>query len=47
VAFYVFHNLNYLFLVCNSSVNFIVYCCVGRDFRLRMLKLLNLQACCT
>ncbi len=41
VPFYTFilHNLNYFFLVCNSSVNFLVYCFVGRDFKARLAKL--------
>ncbi len=44
VPFYTFilHNLNYLFLVCNSSVNFIVYCCVGRDFKARLETLVRI-----
>ncbi|XP_059083030.1 uncharacterized protein LOC131880413 [Tigriopus californicus] len=38
VAFYVLVNFHHLFLVINSSVNFIIYCCVGREFRSHMYE---------
>ncbi len=28
-----------IFLVFNSSVNFVIYCCVGREFRYRVIRL--------
>ena len=39
VAFYVLLNFHHLFLVINSSVNCIIYCCIGKEFRSHMLKL--------
>ncbi len=43
VPFYTFilHNLNYLFLSCNSSFNFVVYCCVGRDFKAKLISIIG------
>ena len=41
VAFYVLVNFHHLFLVINSSVNFIIYCCVGKEFRSRMVKMFS------
>jgi hypothetical protein len=31
--------LNYFFLVLNSSVNFLIYCCVSQEFRRKLLQL--------
>ena len=39
VAFYVLVNFHHLFLVLNSSVNFIIYCAVGKEFRDKMFQL--------
>ncbi len=33
VVFYVLVSIHHVFLVLNSSINFIIYCCVGKDFR--------------
>lgn len=33
VAFYVMLSASHLLLVVNSSINFIIYCCVGKSFR--------------
>ena len=33
VAFYVMLSASNLLLVVNSSINFIIYCCVGKTFR--------------
>ena len=41
VAFYVLFHLNNLFLVINSSINFIIYCSVGKEFRKQMFLLLK------
>ncbi len=30
---------NYFFLVFNSSINFVLYCCVGREFRQGLARL--------
>ena len=35
-----FQNVNYFLVVSNSSINFIVYCVVGKEFRTRMLRFL-------
>ena len=45
VAFYILFHLNNLFIVVNSSVNFIIYCCVAKPFRMRVLRLLRLKGC--
>jgi hypothetical protein len=37
VLLYYVTNLHYFFLTANSSINFIIYCCVGKEFR-RHLK---------
>ena len=42
VVMYVLHNFHHLFLVLNSSANFIIYCCVAKDFRMRMGRMLKL-----
>ena len=39
VAFYILFHLNSLFLVVNSSVNFIIYCVIGKDFRKKVIEL--------
>ena len=36
VYIFVLHNFHHLFLVINSSANFIIYCMVAKDFRKRM-----------
>ena len=41
VIFYLLANLHYLFLTLNSSVNFIIYCCVGKEFRKNLRELLR------
>ena len=41
VAFYVLFHLNNLFLVINSSINFIIYCSVGAEFRKQAMALLS------
>ena len=40
VLLYIFHNLHFLFLTINSSVNFIIYCGVDKEFR-RQVSLLS------
>ena len=40
VLLYIFHNLHFLFLTINSSVNFIIYCGVDQEFR-RQVSLLS------
>ncbi len=32
-------NVNHLLLVTNSSVNFLIYCCMAKRFRKALLKL--------
>lgn len=39
VVFYVLVSIHHIFLVLNSSINFIIYCCVGKDFRSKVAKL--------
>ena len=41
MAFILFVSAHHLLLVINSSVNFIIYCCVGREFRSQVYR------CCT
>ena len=41
VALYILHNCHHLFLVINSSVNFIIYCFVAKEFREKMFRLLS------
>ena len=41
VALYILHNCHHLFLVINSSVNFIIYCFVAKEFREKMYRLLS------
>ena len=38
VAIYYFTQLHHLFLVINSSVNFVIYCIMGRQFRKQLKK---------
>ncbi len=38
VAFVMLTSVHHLLLVANSSVNFIIYCCVGRDFRAHVCR---------
>ena len=45
-AFYILFLLNNLFVVFNSSVNFIVYCCVSTSFRKRTFHSLRLKKTC-
>jgi hypothetical protein len=40
---YLLANLHYLFLTANSSVNFIIYCCVGKEFKQQLKRLLRLR----
>ncbi len=40
VYFCVMVYMHHLVLALNSSVNFIIYCCVGRDFRNRLREML-------
>ena len=40
VLLHIFHNLHFLFLTINSSVNFIIYCGVDKEFR-RQVSLLS------
>ena len=41
VVFYLMANLHYLFLTLNSSVNFIIYCCVGKEFRKHLKEIFH------
>eukprot|EP00095_Tigriopus_kingsejongensis_P000660 maker-scaffold311_size212931-snap-gene-1.16 protein:Tk00660 transcript:maker-scaffold311_size212931-snap-gene-1.16-mRNA-1 annotation:"hypothetical protein ETSY2_36450" len=36
MIFYVLGHIHHLVLVLNSSINFIIYCCVGKEFRSRL-----------
>ena len=36
VAFYLMQSASNLLLVVNSSINFIIYCCVGKRFRAKL-----------
>ena len=36
---YILTNIHHLFLVLNSSINFIIYCCVGKEFRRKLVAL--------
>ena len=38
VPFYINNNFHYLMIVFNSSINFIIYCCVAKDFRSQAYK---------
>merc|ERR1719367_2161254 len=38
-ALYVLQHLSNMFIVLNSSVNFIIYCCVAKGFRERAIKI--------
>jgi len=40
VLLYIMADLHYLFLTINSSVNFLIYCCVSQEFRKQMMKTL-------
>ena len=42
---HIFHNLHFLFLTINSSVNFIIYCGVDSEFR-RQVSLLSCFSIC-
>ncbi|TRY77004.1 hypothetical protein TCAL_02696 [Tigriopus californicus] len=39
MIFYVLGHIHHLVLVLNSSTNFIIYCCVGKEFRTRLVAL--------
>lgn len=39
VVFYVLVHIHHLVLVLNSSINFIIYCCVGKEFRMKLVGL--------
>ena len=41
VLLHIFHNLHFLFLTLNSSVNFIIYCGVDKEFRRQVSQLSN------
>jgi hypothetical protein len=41
VLLHIFHNLHFLFLTINSSVNFIIYCGVDQEFRRQVSLLLS------
>lgn len=43
VIFYSLANFHHLFAVINSSVNFIIYCCVGKEFHAYVYKLFTCQ----
>ena len=38
-SIYILTNIHHLFLVLNSSINFIIYCCVGSEFRRKLVTL--------
>jgi len=38
-SIYVLTNIHHVFLVLNSSINFIIYCCVGKEFRRKLVAL--------
>ena len=39
VAIYFLNHSHYLFLAISSSANFIIYCCMGRQFRLQLKQI--------
>ena len=39
VAMYFFVHLHHLFLVVNSSINFVIYCIMGRQFRKQLKRM--------
>ena len=41
VALYILHNCHHLFLVINSSVNFVIYCFVAQEFRGKLYQLVR------
>lgn len=41
VAFYVMLSASHLLLVVNSSINFLVYCCVGKSFRAELKNIIG------
>ena len=41
VAFYVMLSLSHLLLVVNSSINFLIYCCVGKSFRAELKAIMK------
>ena len=41
VTFYILFHLNNLFIVVNSSITFVVWYCVDRDFRRKAMDILN------
>ena len=43
VYFYIMVYMHHLILALNSSVNFIIYCCVGKDFRNRLATMFGLD----
>jgi len=41
VVLFIMADLHFFFLTINSSVNFLIYCCVSKEFRLQMMKILR------
>jgi len=41
VVLFMMADLHYFFLTINSSVNFLIYCCVSQEFRKHMLEFLT------
>ena len=41
VAMYFFVHLHHLFLVVNSSINFVIYCIMGRQFRKQLKRMVK------
>jgi hypothetical protein len=47
VLVYLMADLHYFFLTINSSVNFLIYCCVSQEFRKQMIEILSFRWCQT
>jgi hypothetical protein len=46
VLLYIMADLHFFFLTINSSVNFLIYCCVSKEFRKQMTKVLCFSQSC-
>lgn len=44
-ALHIMGNVNHLLLVLNSSVNFLIYCCLAKRFRIALVKMFKRERC--